>query len=188
MTKYASYSDERLLDLLKKSDETAFTEIYSRYWQKLIFIAHKRLHSADDAKEIVQNVFFKLWQKKQTLDIRSLPLYLSAMVRYAIYRFWANNERKRGNLSVVSEEFHEPEPAIENKQLLELLTNFAETLPDKYRIVFISHKILDQPLEEVAEQLGVSPRTAERYVSKVLEIMRNRLDKIALSTTLSIFL
>ena len=40
---------------------------------------------------------------------------------------------------------------------------------------------MDQPLESVAEQLGVSPRTAERYVIKVMTIMRHHLQKLAIN-------
>ncbi|WP_350340120.1 sigma factor-like helix-turn-helix DNA-binding protein [Paraflavitalea speifideaquila] len=62
--------------------------------------------------------------------------------------------------------------------MLDLLVRFSEDLPDNYRLVFLHHKLLDEPLETVAKQLGVSPRTAERYVSKVMSIMRHRLQKL----------
>src|SRR6185312_3150226 len=61
---------------------------------------------------------------------------------------------------------------IDNKYLLDLLNRFTNDLPEKYKIVFVHHKLLDRPLEEVAEKLGVSLRTAEGYVSKVMEVMR----------------
>lgn len=144
-------------------------------------MAHKRLVSIEDAREVLQNVFFNLWDKRARLEIQSLPLYLAGMARFAIYRFLANEKRRTNVLrnfrqlqgGRVADTFD-----LENKQLLDVLTRFTEHLPDKYRIVFIHNKLLDKPLEEVARQLGVSPRTAEAYVAKVMHIMRNHRQKL----------
>jgi RNA polymerase sigma-70 factor (ECF subfamily) len=172
-------TETNLLLLLRAGDEHAFTQIYNLYWEKLFFIAHKRLQSVEDAKEIVQNVFFTLWQKRAHLEIQHLSFYLAAMTRYAVYRHLGNEKRKAGLLSRFQDQGQQADTIdIDNKQLLDLLVQFSEDLPENYRIVFLHHKLLDEPLESVAKQLGVSPRTAERYVSKVLSIMRHRLQKL----------
>lgn len=170
------YSDEQLTKQLQAGDETAFTEIYNRYWERLFFMAYKRLSSAEDAKEVIQNIFFNLWQKKEKLQIQSLPLYLAGMTRFAIYRFLGNEKRRTDVLKNFQQiETHKVADSFDhdNKQLLEILSRFSNELPEKFRLVFIHHKLLDRPLEEVAELLGVSPRTAESYVTKVMEIMRH---------------
>ena len=88
----------------------------------------------------------------------------------------------------LSPKFHESEMIhLENKQFLEILTELSNTLPEKYRLVFIHHKLLDKPLEEVASQLGVSTRTAEAYVSKVMSIMRLHSKNHAFATALIVF-
>ncbi|HWB28381.1 MAG TPA: sigma-70 family RNA polymerase sigma factor [Chitinophagaceae bacterium] len=171
-----------VLTRLKQGDGRAFTAIYNQYWQQLFFAAYKRLQSADDAKEIVQEVFLTLWQKREQLEITALPLYLSAMVRYAVYRHLANQKRaekqtaalQAGQAGAAVQPFD-----IDNRQFLDILHNLANTLPEKYRIVFVNHKLLDQPLEEVAAQLGISPRTAEDYVSRIMKIMRKSREKLA---------
>ncbi len=43
-----------------------------------------------------------------------------------------------------------------NKQLLDILVKYAGDLPEKFSIIFIDHKLLDKPIEEVAKRLGVS--------------------------------
>ncbi|WP_317169199.1 sigma factor [Mucilaginibacter humi] len=67
--------DDQLTGLLRTGNELAFTEIYNRYWDKLYYIAHKLLKDTDAAEEIVQDVFFILWKKRETLTIKSLPAY-----------------------------------------------------------------------------------------------------------------
>lgn len=176
-------NDIALLALLKDGDETAFTEIYNQYWEPLYFMAHKRLQSAQDAEEIVQQVFLTLWQKRAALSIQSLPFYLAAMVRYAIYRHFANLQRKKeqtGTLQTISAE-QSPAFDIDNKFLLDILNKLANELPAKHRIVFLQHKLLDRPLEEVAGELGVSVRTAEGYVARVMQVMRQRREYLTLA-------
>ncbi|WP_126246650.1 RNA polymerase sigma factor [Chitinophaga rhizosphaerae] len=174
-------NDIALLDLLKDGDETAFTEIYNQYWERLYFMAHKRLQSAQDAEEIVQQVFLTLWHKRASLSIQSLPFYLSAMVRYAVYRHFANEQRASGRMlqAVVPE--MAPAFDIDNRQLIDILNKFADGLPAKHRIVFLQHKLLDRPLDEVASELGVSLRTAEGYVTHVMQLMRKRRESLAMA-------
>jgi RNA polymerase sigma factor (sigma-70 family) len=182
MTNYTHCEEHELLYHLASGEEQAFTVIYNRYWKPMFFIAHKKLQSVEDAKEIVQGVFFTLWQKRDTLVINDLSVYLAAMTRYAVYRHLAKEKKRKDQLKKIEKD---AKPVavfdVENKQLLELLNRFTSKLPEKYRIIFLYHKLMDRPLEEVAGQLGVSPRTAEGYVSKVMALMRQHHKKVAFS-------
>lgn len=172
-----------LVRRLRQSDENAFTTIYNLYWKQLFYVAHKRLHSLEDSKEIIQSVFFTLWEKREQLEIADLNLYLAAMTRHAVYKHLAR--QKRGKV-IMLEQIPQHVNAqsntadYENKFFLQLLNKFSDSLPDKYRIVFVQHKLLDKPIDEIATQLGVSPRTVEGYVAKVMTIMRDHRRKIAL--------
>ncbi len=156
MTYMSEINDIALLKSLKDGDEAAFTEIYNQYWERLYFMAHKRLQSAQDAEEIVQQVFLTLWHKRASLSIQSLPFYLAAMVRYAVYRHFANEQRdaeRTGKLKAVTAETS-PVFDVDNRQLLDILNKFANELPARHRVVFLQHKLLDRPLDEVASELG----------------------------------
>ena len=89
-----SLNDSELLRLLQQDNASAFQELYNRYWNKLYYLAHKRLKSAMAAEEIIQNVFFTLWHKRKTLRIRHLPSYLAAVTRYAVYRYLIAEKRR----------------------------------------------------------------------------------------------
>lgn len=172
-----------LLAQLKDGDKAAFTDIYNRYWERLYFMAHKRLQSPPDAEEIVQQVFLMLWNKRASLAIQSLPVYLAAMVRYAVYRHLANMQRQREQSGTLMTVAYKQSPAfdLDNKYLLDILGKLTNDLPEKYRIVFLQHKLLDRPLEEVARELGVSVRTAEGYVASVMQIMRQKREYLKLT-------
>lgn len=183
MRKPADCNIQDLLRRLKQGDESAFTAIYNIYWKQLFYVAHKRLHSLEDSKEILQTVFFTLWEKRAQLEIIDLNFYLAAMTRHAVYKHLAR--QKRGKVYLLEQVDPNAKVAsstadYENKFFLQLLNKFSDSLPEKYRIVFVQHKLLDKPIDEIATQLGVSPRTVEGYVSKVMSIMREHRQKIAL--------
>ena len=168
-------TDDELTQLLRKGNESAFTYIYNIYWDKLYYIAHRLLKDSNAAEEIVQEVFLTLWKKKETLTIESINPYLGAMTRYAVYRYLAKqkifkvkeDQVARINASAISE------IDIDNKILLEIIAELSNKLPEKCRLVFQYNKLQDKPLAEVAEQLGISQKTAEAHLTKALRTIRS---------------
>lgn len=174
------YTEEGLLQLLHSGDEKAFTEIYNQYWNKLYFIAHKHLKSPQASEEIVQEVFLQLWHKRVSLQIKSLPQYLAAMTRYAVYTYVAKENRLQYSNGVVEEELISvpgQDDAVNNKLLLEIIEKLSNTLPEKCRLVFVHNKLFDQALPQVARQLHISDKTAEAHLTKALKIIRGNFRK-----------
>jgi RNA polymerase sigma factor (sigma-70 family) len=181
---YNAADDNDLFALVKQDNELAYTQLYNRYWQKLYFVAHKHLKSDPEAREIVQEVFFTIWAKRQSLVIESFPAYIAAMARYAVYVSLA---RKKRHAEKISEEAISKQPIaaaladlLENKWMLEKISVLSSALPEKCRLVFIKNKLLDQSLTQVAADLNISPKTAEVHLTKALKIIRDKLGDVAL--------
>eukprot|EP01133_Synstelium_polycarpum_P004681 gene4681-5467_t len=186
---YGMYSSQEIAgfdDFLKKiptadrdmqelfRNESAFTEIYNRYWDKLYYIAHKLLKDTEASEEIVQEIFLVLWKKRQNLNILSLTQYLSAMTRYAVYRHIAKEKKysKQENSENLLQTEVADEIDLDNKILLEIITKLSNKLPEKCRLVFQYNKIQDQSLQEVAQQLNITQKTAEAHLTKALRVIR----------------
>ncbi len=183
MNDCASLKDLDLLRLLQQSDPTAFQELYNRYWSKLYYLAHKRLKSSVAAEEIVQNVFLTIWRKRTTLRIEDPAAYLAAATRYAVYHYLAAEKRRAENEGVAgrrSPGVVAGEMLIDDKQLLEIVRQQANELPEKCRLVFIYNKLEDQTLPDVAQRLNISVKTAEAHLTKALRLIRSRLKDSAL--------
>lgn len=180
----ALYNEKELLDQLAQGNESAFTTIYRAYWKPLYFLAHRHLRSAETAEEIVQEVFLMLWKKRAELSIHTPALYLATMTRYAVYRHIAREKRiAEKNAGAVSGQVLSEDAAdmLDHKLLLEMVTRLSGRLPEKCRMVFINNKLLDQPLQEVAEQLNISTKTAEAHLTKALKVMRSQLGNTSFS-------
>jgi len=167
-------SDDELTLLLKIGNDAAFTHIYNTYWKKLYYIAYKLLKDTVAAEEIVQDVFLTLWRKKEGLNIACLNQYLGAMTRYAVYRYVAKEKQfKTGEDNVAAmNAVAVSEIDVDNKILLEIITELSNKLPEKCRLVFQYNKLQDQSLAEVAERLNISQKTAEAHLTKALRIIR----------------
>lgn len=130
------------------------------------------------AEEIVQNVFLTLWRKRKTLAIEDLAPYLAAVTRYAVYHYLADEKRRVTNEAVAVNRRLTVVPGellIDEKQLLDIVKQQANELPEKCRLVFIYNKLEDQTLPEVAQRLNISVKTAEAHLTKALRLIRARL-------------
>ncbi|HEY0298314.1 MAG TPA: sigma factor, partial [Arachidicoccus sp.] len=90
MSSYSTYDDAQLLELLKESNEAAFSEIYYRYWDLMFSLAANKSGSNEDAREIVQDVFVSIWNRRAELKINySVKTYLAAAIKLKVYSFLA---------------------------------------------------------------------------------------------------
>lgn len=182
------YDAELLHRMAAYDDEEAFASLYHQYWQKLYLVAHQRLKSSVAAEEIVQEVFVNLWMKRKDLTINLVSAYLAAMTRYAVYRSLASKKRRQEkelflarNQSIAVDAAKQ----MDDKILLQIITDLSNTLPEKCRLVFVYNKLLDQPLPQVASNLNISVKTAEAHLTKALKFIRTGIaEKDALKASL----
>lgn len=182
MSNHSSLSDEELARQVRSGENAAFDEIYNRYWDKLFYTAHRMVKSAEIAEEITQDTFMLFWIKRETLQIQALKPYLAAMLRYEVFRYLAKSkqtlefEKAFRQESVFSVSIDQE---IENKLLLEIITNLSNNLPEKCRLVFQYNKLQDRALSDVCEELKISPKTAEAHLTKALKMVRANLSGIS---------
>ncbi|HEX2846984.1 MAG TPA: hypothetical protein VHN59_10580 [Chitinophagaceae bacterium] len=78
-------SDQELIDRLLSNDTEAFEELYRRYWYSLYTYSLKKLHSSNDARQIVKNIFIELWEKRHEWPANfSVSQHLYTSVRRSV--------------------------------------------------------------------------------------------------------
>lgn len=184
MKEYQSYNNKILLELLSKSDELAFTEIYNRFWQKLFAIAYNRVKEIQAAEDIVHDVFASLWASREKNVIEFLENYLATATKYMVLDKIKKKERERiYNTSNQTQVFEMPvETSLYYKRILEIVKKEVDKLPEKCRLIFKYSRNEGMPVKQIAKELHLSPKTVENQLNKAIKQL-----KLATSTFLSLF-
>jgi RNA polymerase sigma-70 factor (ECF subfamily) len=179
MPGYTTYTDNELLQLLTNSDEQAFTEIYNRYWEKLLAIGYYYLHNKQAAEDIVQEVMISLWKRRTDTVIHSLNAYVATAVKFAVFKAIIREKKKREaakNATAVYQ-YNETEEKLDAKFLQDSLQKLVESLPGKTRLIF-SYREEEIRITEIARKTDLSPKAVEYHITKALKALRESLKKI----------
>ncbi|MEQ9437415.1 MAG: RNA polymerase sigma-70 factor [Cyclobacteriaceae bacterium] len=172
--------DKHLVSKLKEGDRFAFDALFFAYEPTLYAYAMKLTHHTEDAKEIVQEVFLKVWEKKQQLD----PQYSFEGFLYTIAKNLVFNKAKRRVYDFAYKEYlsfsnHQVEYATENhllyNELNELVNSACEQLPPVRREVFTMSRMDGLSNREIAEKLNTSTSNVKNHINKALRFLKEQI-------------
>jgi RNA polymerase sigma-70 factor (ECF subfamily) len=162
------------------NDETAFRQMFEHYYSDLCIYAKRFIQDLETREDIIQDMFCAVWMSRKNIDF-SLPVtnYLITSVKYHCLNYLRKHKANEIDNSIIIENI--PVYAEDNEgifMLHELEDLFARTLaslPEQYRIAFEMSRLENKSTSEIAEKLGISVRTVERYRNKATEILRTQL-------------
>lgn len=142
----------------------------------------------DQAEEIVQEMFFNFWQKKEKVDISiSLEAYLFRSVRNSCLNYLKHLKVREEHRLATNEELRKKEQEVhDNMEALELQERIDRTidqLPPERKKIFKMSRFEELKYKEIAEKLNISVKTVEVQMSKALKFLR-----VHLSDYLSVIL
>lgn len=180
MGAYCDFGDTQLALLLKKGDRTAYTEIYERYKGLLYVHAYRILQDREETKDLVQELFFTLWARRETLNFSTgLASYLYTAVRNRVFDRMAREKVASAYVESLRNFAPGFEPAadklLEEKELAALIEKEISALPVKMRKVFLLSRVAQLSHKEIADQLVISDKTVKKQVSNALKILRLKL-------------
>jgi len=173
-------NDIELVEKLRKGDVEAFDTIYSKYSGTLYAFGLKYLRSADDAKELVQSVFLKIWENhknlKKELSFRSYLFTITYNDICKIFRTRKFMEKFiRDSMHKVSQSSARTEEGIDFGSVLDQVKKIIDKLPERQKIIFEKSRIEGKSTKEIALELDLTPGTIDNYISKSIRFIRERL-------------
>lgn len=173
-------TDKELVVLVHSQPLEAFRLIYQRYWDPLFNIAFKRLQDAEEARDIVQEVFVSVWDQRTQLQPReSLLPYLQVILRNRIFNLYARNEVK---LRYIVETQWQATFAHNNaaqqltlKELQHIVNDAIAQLPPRMQEIFLLNREDQLSPAEIAEHLSLSVQTVKNQLHRATEKMREHL-------------
>lgn len=183
MPSYQAHTDQELVVLLRAGDHMAFSEIFSRYNKLLYSHAYNKLRKEDEAQDIVQDIFVKLWERHGEVQDINLSGYLFTMVRNKILNLLSHNKIV-SNYSEYLQKYLPGETGatdhlIREKQLAEIIEAEIAALPPRMREIFELSRNQHLSNKEIAQQLQLSEHTVADQIKKSLRALRLRIGLIA---------
>jgi RNA polymerase sigma-70 factor (ECF subfamily) len=186
-------AEKESVEKLKKGDLEAFDRIYGLYSAKLYAFAIKYLRSEDEAEELVQSVFTKIWENRKKVDADlSFRSYLFTIAYNDICKLFRSRSYLQkyltDTISEGAESSTETEKSTEYKSALDEIDKIVKTLPETQRMVFIKSRFEGKTAKDIASEMNLSSATVDNYISSALRLIRTRLGKETLPVMLFIFL
>ena len=168
----------RMIFLDEQTKKRKFEELFIQNFPKIKAFAYKLLQAEEDAEDIAQDVFVKLWDTDEVWgEVDSLDTYLYAMTRNRIYNFLKhkqvedNYKEKLGNGKTESteQEFYD---VLYAKELQILVKLALDQMPAQRRRVFEMSRYANMSNQEIADRLQLSVRTVERHIYLALQDLK----------------
>ncbi len=172
-----------LFDSLTRGDEQAFGKLYQLYFPRLYAFSFKIINDSSLAKDVVQNVFIKIWETHSSFSFDNPEAFIYQMVRNASLNYVRHLKVVENLKSKVKDQYlgeemyyidmvgNEPYILIE-KELEEKILQVMNSLPDKCLTVFRMSRIEGFKNREIAEHLNISVKAVEKHISKAMNIYR----------------
>jgi RNA polymerase sigma-70 factor (ECF subfamily) len=163
---------------IRNGDRGAFELLFQAMYGQLCAYAERFVGDADNAEEIVQDIFVRVWQKREQIDITySIKSYLYQSVRNA-----SLNQIKHENIVREHQQYEKAVGSVTDEsdtmvtmELEERIRAAVESLPDERRRIFRMSRDEGLKYKEIAEQLNISVKTVENQIGRALKSLRTDL-------------
>ncbi|WP_242203085.1 RNA polymerase sigma-70 factor [Aestuariivivens insulae] len=179
MSNIASINNEDFINSINEGDVAAFEILFNLYQSKLLFLASNYIANREDAEEIIQNVFIKIWSKK---NIKSnLNGYIYTLTKNACLDYLRTKKQQlniENNLLQLEASINynalsdDAASLVLERELNEAVLKSINLLPEKCKDVFIKSRIEGLKHKEISKKMNISPKTVENHLTKALKHLR----------------
>ncbi|GAB3932484.1 RNA polymerase sigma factor [Larkinella terrae] len=176
---YSTYSDEDILkSIAEHNDESAFAELYNRYFRILFNYTFSKVNDQFAAQEIVQELFVSIWQQRQRSAVQGCRSYLFSCAKNLIISHYRKEYTRRFHYTQWEVQSADS-IALTDQQILtsDLQDRYEKGLyhlPPKCKEVFLLSR-KGHSNREIALQLGISEKTVEQHITKALRMLKEYL-------------
>ena len=174
------HTDDNLVALLRQNDEHAFKLLFEKYGIPLYQFSLKFLKDKEDAEDVLNEVFLKIWENRQSLKTNlSFHSYLFTIAYNDIRQRFIKKSREEKYIRIFTEEhlaaFSQDEDQLDYYSFVKRVNEIIDSLPPRRKEIFILSYNDELKNEKIAKMLGLS----ENFVRKQLSIARKCIiDKI----------
>ena len=171
-------TDRELILMVSVGNEDAFRKFFDRYRNKIFSIACKIIGLQSAAEDVVQEVFIKLWLKKESLpEVENFNAYLNMMVRNHIFNYLRKVAYQEGFLQKLTskpiQKYNDGFDSVCYHELEGLVHKAVDQLPPQQKIVYNFSRVDGLKHEVIAEKMGISRSTVKGHMVEALSHIKN---------------
>ena len=195
MPETPKHTDPELMALLKSDSDKAIDILFRLHYAYMCKSIYRIIPNREKAEDIAQDVFYELWKKRETLEIKtSIRAYLKrAMTNKALN--YIRDQRMKFDSDEDHPYIQNPQASsqqhLEAEELQKAINDAIKKLPERCRIVFSLSRFEELSYKEIAKNLDISVKTVENQISKALKLLRlaiaNRDANVVLLAVLELF-
>jgi len=180
------YDDTTLWNGMRKGDREMFLALYRKYYHSLLFIGLKEIRDAHLVKDVIQQQFLYLWEKRETIaEAKDVRAYLISTFLRKLSADWRKSS-KTGNLMIAwsnldAQQVPSPEETLilnsERKELYNVLMERVNALPVRQKELIVMRFYEGLSYEEIVQRTGLTYRTVYNKVHEAVKKLRMGLDK-----------
>lgn len=177
-------SDEAILVSIKTGDMAAFNVLFKAVYVPLYVHCRKFIAEPEEAKDLLQNVFLRFWEKKEEIDVHtSLNAYLYRSVQNECLNYIRSVKPQEGLDGCSHEELFSglngseatPFSNLAVLEIEQIVNNTIERLPKQCKSIFKLSRIEGLKNQEIADRLCMSVRTVDTQIYRALKILKGEL-------------
>ena len=171
------YNENELAARLAAGDEGAFVQLYHTYGNKIYSLALMYLKSVELAKDAVQEVFLKLWVRREKMGkVENLEAFVFIVGRNHIIDQLkgklANPRMHETALDYLPDDLLLPHHRVDLKQLQKNIAEAIEKLPPQQKNIFRLSREEGLSHEQIAQRLGIGKETVKNHMVRALNTLR----------------
>lgn len=161
--------------------ESVFNEVFKTHAQDLFNFLHFKYRDEDESKDLVQEVFGKLWQNCRNVPTDKARAFLFVVANNLMKNVLSRKNtavKHQPNLKTSEVSLETPQYLMEEVEFEEKLNQALSDLPDDQRVTLLLKRIEGKKQKEIAEMLGISEKAVEKRLFKAMTSLRKRLGSI----------
>ena len=178
-----SIDEKILIRNVKNSKKDSFQKLFYQFYDQLFRFVVYRVRDTDIAKDITQETFLRIWEKRESLQPKksffSLLARISTNLCYDHFRYTEVRLRNKDRIPEYGKShFDNPEEVVQAQAIEKIIRKLVnEKLPQRCRIIFILSRIEGLSNQEISLKLGLSIRTVENQIYRALKILKKHMQK-----------
>jgi RNA polymerase sigma-70 factor (family 1) len=173
-----------LLQQLAEGSEHAFTQLFDLYQARIFATAFELLKSREQAQEIVQDIFLKIWTTRESfLKVEDPDAWIFTMARNKtlnLLRKLLNDRTIQFHYAVAHGRFDNNfEHSMQDKEYTTIFNQTLELLPAQQKQVFYLAKMEGLPVADIAQKMNISPLTVGVHMKRALKFLREKIIPVA---------